>query len=80
MNNDISYYPKYAITPRYVKYMDQGNQIKPSCICSDNISSIIRNIKSVATFTKSNSNSYVNFNSLNHRFKKLLNNFGSKKM
>jgi hypothetical protein len=29
---------------------------------------------------KSNSNSYVNFSSLNHRFKKLLNNFGSKKM
>jgi hypothetical protein len=30
--------------------------------------------------SKSNSNSYVNFSSLNHRFKKLLNNFGSKKM
>jgi hypothetical protein len=29
---------------------------------------------------KSISNSYVNFSCLNHRFKKLLNNFGSKKM
>jgi hypothetical protein len=52
MNNDISYYPQYAVTPRYVKYMNQRNQIKPSCIYSDNISSIMRIIKSVATFTK----------------------------
>jgi hypothetical protein len=30
--------------------------------------------------SKSNSNSYVNFSSLNHRFKKLLNGNWSKKM
>jgi hypothetical protein len=33
-----------------------------------------------SSIPKSNSNSYVNFSSLNYRFKKLLNGFWSKKM